>query len=679
MAVTRARADLPHSIREIENLFFTLSDGTRLATRIWLPEDAESHPVPAILEYLPYRKDDCTTYGDALRHPYFAGHGYAAVRVDMRGTGDSDGLLLDEYLKQEQDDALEILDWIAAQPWCDGKIGMYGISWGGFNGLQVAARRPPQLKAVLSLCSTDDRYNDDCHYMGGCLLASDMLKWASMMYAYTAQPPDPKHVGDRWREMWLNRMRHTPPFVEAWLSHPTRDDYWQHGSVIEDYSTIQCPVYMVGGWADSYTNAIPRVLAGLSATVPCKGLIGPWSHTRPEMGVPGPAIGFLQEALRWWDKWLKGIETGVMDEPMLRVWLQDPVPPRTHYEMWPGRWVAESSWPSANIRPLVLPLRDLCATDNQVVHEVVSVTSTQSNGVNAGVWCPYGRPGDMPDDQRHDDSLSLCFETLPAAEALAILGFPVVALRVASDKANALLAARLCDVAPDGSSLLVSWGLLNLTHRNSHETPQPLLPGEFYDVTLQLNVCGHILPVGHRWRLALSPTYWPHAWPSPEAATLHIRIANSQLVLPMRNAGPHDEDLAAFGPAEVADPLAHEMLRKPNRQRLVQYDTAQQPAHWSLTDHFDDGREKFLSDGLIYDNDHHDVHTLIEGDPLSAYNRCEREIRIERGDWRVRIETISELTCDADTFFVTNELRAYEGDDLAFEDKRSLQVPRYFI
>ncbi len=308
---TRIKEDFPRSVREIENAWVPMSDGCRLSARIWLPEDAEQNPVPAILEYIPYRKDDRTAHEDSTRHPYFAGHGYAAIRVDLRGSGDSDGIMFDEYLPQEQDDALEVLTWIAAQPWCSGDVGMIGISWGGFNGLQIAARRPPELKAVISLCSTDDRYADDVHYMGGCVLASDMLSWASTMLAYNARPPDPRFVGERWREMWLERLERTPPFVEAWLSHQRRDDFWKHGSVCEDFAAIACPIFAVGGWADGYSNAILRLLAGLS--IPRKGLIGPWAHNFPEQGIPGPSIGFLQECLRWWDHWLKGIDTGITD------------------------------------------------------------------------------------------------------------------------------------------------------------------------------------------------------------------------------------------------------------------------------------------------------------------------------------------------------------------------------
>ncbi len=340
--------------REIENTWIPMPDGCRLAARIWLPADAEEHPVPAILEYLPYRKNDGTALRDSIRHPNFAGHGYACIRVDMRGSGDSDGILYDEYLPQEQEDGLEIIRWIAAQPWCTGAVGMIGISWGGFNGLQIAARRPPQLKAIITLCSTDDRYADDVHYMGGCLLGSDMPGWASTMLALNAQPPDPRFVGERWRDMWLARLEQTPPFIEAWLTHQRRDAFWKHGSVCEDYAAITCPVYAVGGWADAYTNAIPRLLAGL--TCPRKGLIGPWAHNYPEEGIPGPAIGFQQECLRWWDHWLKGIDTGLMQEPLLRVWLQKSVPPQAHYTFRPGRWVAEPQWPAANIRSEIYSL-----------------------------------------------------------------------------------------------------------------------------------------------------------------------------------------------------------------------------------------------------------------------------------------------------------------------------------
>src|SRR3954454_17744044 len=165
----------------IEHVWIPLADGARLAARVWLPADANSAPVPAILEYLPYRLSDGTAEWDHAQMNHLARNGYAGVRVDIRGSGNSDGRLTDEYAPQEQADALEVLRWIAAQPWCDGAIGMTGASWGGFNGLQIAAHAPPELKAVASYFASDDRYADDVHYRGGCVLGMDMLQWSVSM------------------------------------------------------------------------------------------------------------------------------------------------------------------------------------------------------------------------------------------------------------------------------------------------------------------------------------------------------------------------------------------------------------------------------------------------------------------------------------------------------------------
>ena len=386
------RTDFPRPVRELENLWIPMPDGARLAARVWLPEDAATDPVPALFEFLPYRKSDGTAVRDALRQPYFAGHGYAVLRVDMRGSGDSDGVLRDEYTAQEHDDAVACIAWIAAQPWCDGSVGMMGISWGGFNSLQVAARRPPALKALLVIGFTDDRYADDVHYMGGCVLTSQMLSWSAVMHAYNALPPDPRWVGERWREMWFERLAATAPWVETWLAHQTRDAYWRHGSAGEDYDAIRVPVYAVGGWADSYNNSVPRLLAGLS--VPRKGLIGPWVHTFPEVGVPGPAIGFLQESLRWWDHWLKGIDTGFMDEPMLRVWIQDSVPPLTYYAERPGRWVAEPGWPSPDVAERVYHLNGLGLLEGAPGPEIArKIRGSEGDALDVGQWGSYGTPG----------------------------------------------------------------------------------------------------------------------------------------------------------------------------------------------------------------------------------------------------------------------------------------------
>ena len=164
---------------------------------------------------------------------------------------------------------------------------MTGISWGGFNSLQLAARRPPALKAIITLMSTDDRYADDVHYKGGCVLATDLLHWSTCMLHWQCQPPHEAAVGERWRELWERRLEANQPWIHTWLAHQRRDAYWKHGSVCEDYAAIEVPVYAVGGWTDGYTNSVLRLLEGLPG--PRKGLIGPWPHAFPHYVTPGPA------------------------------------------------------------------------------------------------------------------------------------------------------------------------------------------------------------------------------------------------------------------------------------------------------------------------------------------------------------------------------------------------------
>lgn len=676
----RIKTEFPHAIREIENTWIPLADGTRLAARIWLPVEADKTPFPALLEYIPYRKNDGTAVRDAIRHPYLAGHGYACVRVDMRGSGESDGILYDEYLKQEQDDCLEVMEWIAAQPWCDGKIGMFGKSWGGFNSLQVAARRPPQLKAVITIGFTDDRYHDDVHYMGGCVLASQMLPWAAVMFGYNAQPPDPRWVGEKWREMWLERMEKTPPFAEAWLKHQRRDAFWKHGSVREDYSAIEVPVYAVGGWGDAYNNSIPRMLEGLS--VPRKGLVGAWSHNYPEEGVPGPNMGFTQESLRWWDHWLKGRDTGVMDEPMLRSFLLESEPPATFYTERKGHWVADPSWPSPHVAEQVLYLNgdgagNVLAEHPEPVHEL-AITGLLSHGFQTGEWGNFGSKGEFPPDQRSADGECIAFTSAAVNEPVAILGNPEVDLSLAVDKANALVAVRLCDVAPDGASVLVSWGLLNLTHRDSHEYPETLEPGKRYDVTVQLRMAGYQLAADHRWRVGVSPTYTRHAWPSPEPVRLSLHSGEGcRLRLPVRAPQASGEALPAFPPAEISPPLAVSVLRTPRRQNSVSHDRVD---GWTtMTQVNDEGRLLFSDNGLETDHRSTEVFKVREGDPLSLSQRINSVIEFRRADWRVRIETESLLTADKDHFHLSSHLDGYEGDIRIFTKSWTRAIPRDLV
>ena len=285
--MTKIVTRFPQAVRVVENVLIPMPDGIRLAAKLWLPAGAEKKPVPAIIEYVPYRKHEGTRTGDNSKHEYLAGHGYACIRLDIRGSGESEGKITDEYTPQEQKDGVAAIAWAAAQTWCDGQVGMIGISWGGFNGLQIAALQPPALKTIITIGSTDDRYATDVHYVGGCL-SKDNFDWSSTMMANNDLPPDPA-FHDNWRQMWRERLEANEPWILTWMKHQRRDAYWQQGSVCEDFSKIKIPVYAVNGWADNYSESIPRLLAGLD--VPRKGLIGPWAHSYPHDVTVGEPIG----------------------------------------------------------------------------------------------------------------------------------------------------------------------------------------------------------------------------------------------------------------------------------------------------------------------------------------------------------------------------------------------------
>jgi uncharacterized protein len=669
----RTVTSLPHAVREDQHLWIPMPDGVRLAARIWRPESSEDEPVPAILEMIPYRKQDLTAYRDSIHHPYIAGHGYACVRVDLRGSGDSEGVLVDEYLEQELRDAEEVLAWLNDQPWCNGRTGMMGISWGGFNALQVAARRPPGLGAIVTVCSTDDRYADDVHYMGGCLL-SDNLSWASTMFAYTSCPPDPRLVGDAWRGMWRQRLERSGLWLAEWLSHQRRDKYWQHGSVCEDYDAIECPVLAVSGWADGYSNAVFRLLSRLSCER--KGLIGPWSHKYPHLGQPGPAIGFLQEMVRWWDRWLRDVDNDVMDDPMLRVWMQDSVPPSTAYAERPGRWVGQPSWPSPDVYVAhrQLARHRIAGPEEEVAQETLTIESPLSVGQFAGKWCSYNAPPDLPYDQREEDGGSLVFDSDVVTERYEILGTPVVDLEFAADRPSAMVAVRLSDVSPEGRATRVTYGLLNLTHRNGHDAPEPLEPGRRYRVKVHLNGCAHAFAPGHRIRVALSTSYWPLAWPPPEPVQLQVFTGGSSVALPVHPKDESDVLRRPFEEPEGSEPIAVTQL-EPGEHRwnvtrdLVGYESALEVVK-------DLGVVRFDEIDLDVARRADERYTCVADDFGSICGETTWMMRFRREDWEVTTITRTVLTSTATDFCLDAHLDAFEGERRVMSRDWQMEIPR---
>lgn len=667
--------EFPHRVRTIEHTWIPTRDGTRLAARIWLPETAEDAPVPAVLEYIPYRKRDLKRTRDERIHGYFAGHGYAAIRVDLRGSGESEGVLEDEYLEQELADGEDVIAWIAGQPWCNGHVGMIGISWGGFNGLQLAARQPPALGAVIAVCASDDRYADDVHYRGGCLL-NDNLSWASIMFAYNSMPPDRELVGDRWRDLWLQRLEGSGLWIHKWLNHQTRDAYWRHGSVCEDYGAIACPVLAVSGWADGYSDAVFRLVEQLRSH--CKGLIGPWSHVYPHVATPGPQIGFLQECVRWWDQWLKGIESGIEAEPRLRVWMQESVRPRPDYPTWPGRWIGESEWPSPHIREeefRLAPGRILFGGQRPHRADPITIQSPLSVGLFAGKWCSYSGAPDFPYDQREEDGGSLIFDSPPLEEDIEILGDPVLDLELAADRPVAMIAVRLSDIAPDDKATRVTYGLLNLCHRDSHGHPEPLTPGERYRVKIKLNGVAQRFPAGHRLRIGLSTSYWPLAWPPPEPVRLTVYPTRSRLMLPVRpRRDAEDGALPAFGEPEGAPPSHRTIYEGAHYNWVITRDLAEEQSTLHVTN--DDGIYCLDDINLTVEKRTQEWYRYREDEYGSLTGEIKSIRGLSRGDWQPRAVTRTMLWATPTTFEIHATVDAYEGQRRIFSRVWNESVPR---
>jgi putative CocE/NonD family hydrolase len=667
---SKPKTTFPRKVKETENIFITLSDGTKLAARMWMPVDALKSPVPVLLEYLPYRKRDGTHVRDALTHPYLAGHGYACLRVDMRGNGDSDGVMRDEYTQQEQEDCLEVIAWAARQKWADGKVGMFGISWGGFNALQVAALRPPALKAIVTLCSTDDRYEDDIHYKGGTLL-NENLGWAATMLSYSSRPPDPKIVGAKWKKMWLQRLNSEPFLLIDWLKHPHRDHYWKQGSVCEDWAKINVPVLAVGAWNDAYSNAVPRLMKNLR--VPRKAIIGPWAHKYPHFAVPGPQIGFLQEMLRWWDEHLKGQKTGITNEPDYRVYVMDAYKPGTFPDKIEGRWIGEGYWGHGSVSNKTWYLTSKGIAGEKGEEKPFAISSKQTTGFDGGEYCIIWLGPEFPGDQAKDDAESLCFDSPVLADDLDIAGQPMLDLSFSVDKPVAHVAVRLNDVWPTGEVSRITYHLQNLCMRDSRETPTALVPGTRYRMKIKLDDIAWRIPKGHKLRVAISTSYFPMMWPSPEPVTLTVYAGATEIQMPIRRK-LIDERPIEWKEPEAAAPVAMKEISKGLHKRDVSVDAATGETRLSIVDDF--GTQQLLDHGMIISSCGRENYSIKPDDPLSAVMETHWTDTRRRGAWDIRTETFGKLTATATHWKVWGKIEAYEGKKLVFSKEFNEDIER---
>ncbi|MGW3849511.1 CocE/NonD family hydrolase [Streptomyces fagopyri] len=676
-----------------EDLWIPLADGTRLYARIWRPLTEE--PVPALLEYLPDRLCDSTAPRDAQRHPWYAGHGYASVRVDVRGHGNSEGAPATAEPSEtagtdETTDGVEVIHWLAAQPWCSGRVGMFGLSRGGVTSLRIAARAPGPLKAVVAVCPADDTPGDHRTDRGfgraeGSVLTAGAHARAAAALARVARPPDPAHVGQvMWRDMWVARLGTVAPVIPTGPPLPARDEYGGDGGVDEDGSAIRAAVLAVSGWHDPYRDSVLRLVRSLPPDR-VRGLIGPWSHGYPDQDRrPGPAIGFLQETLRWWDHWLEphggrppaapdartpaGTDhRPVMAEPLLRSYVMDAHPPATACTSLPGRWVGDTAWPSPLVTVIAYPLRGA----------PVLVRSPQHTGVDAGRFRPVGGDADLPPDQREEDARSVCFEFEVPGETW-ILGRPRVRLRLTSHSTRGQVIARVCDVAPDGASTLVTRGALHLSARYGRDQAVPWEPGTTEDVRFELDAIGYAVPPGHRVRLSLSSAYWPWIWPEPGSeAGFTLDPSACSLELPVR--ARESDPVITFAEPEHSAPLgvaSAVTLDEPRPERRVLHDVAKD--EWRLETVPRDGGTLIHPDGLEHTEEALETYSVRATDPLSARTHSSWSIRLRRAEpaWDARVQVRSEVTCDAHDFITSSELVCQDGDEVVFHRTWERRIPR---
>jgi putative CocE/NonD family hydrolase len=691
-----------HAVETVWDARIPARDGIELSANLWLPRpltgaDDATGPqrFPAILEMIPYGKDNWRRTADVARGTYLARRGYALCRVDVRGTGSSGGVALDEYTEAETLDGYEAVEWLAAQPWCDGAVGMWGISYGAFTSIQVAKRRPPHLRAIVPVMGTDDRYLTDVHYIGGCVTASELSQYAVSQVGMNAMPPDPAFRGDTWREEWLVRLEATPPWLIEWLRHQHDGPYWRPGSLAPDYDAIEAAILNVGGWMDSYVDAALRMQAACPA--PSRTIVGNWVHGLPGSATPGPNLDDLHELVRFFDRWLKGIANGADEEPAI-VWFErEYAEPEPFPRSLPGRWRAAIAYPHPSVvermwrftggsQALIGGLgADATATDGAPATTdppgVDRYRHRPTIGTRAGLsWGAGGPPNGLARDLRPDEALGPTYTSEPLTTAVEILGVPEVVLWLSVSATVATAVVRLADVAPDGTSSQVSAGILNLTHRRSHERPEPLVPGRVEEVRVPLRPAGYRFMPGHRIRVSVASSSWPVIWPSPYPAEFELHrgpATPSRLILPVipPGGGPGDAEVPAF---KTSPPDAPEGGGDGSADDPV----------WRITDDViaggvtvavHDGGEDVLADGRRLYAAETLTLTAYDADPARADLAADVVYRWHEQAFETEIRARSTQTSDLEAFDISVELEVDVDGEPFFRRAWSERIARRLV
>ena len=654
-----------YQFQEINNVFIPLSDGTELSAKLWLPKDAgANNKVPAILEFLPYRKNDLTCRDDEINFSFFAHNGYGGARVDHRGVGDSSGYAQDELHEIELSDCEQVIDYLANQDWCDGNVIMHGTSWGGFNSAAVAYRQPPALKAIVISCFTTDRYNNDVHYKGGTMLLGN-YQWANYIGLRHTLPPDPA-ISDDWLEKWKTRLSGLPETASAWLEHQTRDDYWKHASVGEDFSRIKIPALILGGLNDGYTNAIYKMANGVEC--PTRAIIGPWGHEFPNTSAISPAWAYLPDALRWMDKWVKGIDNEQGDKDELIAYIAYMPKPRFD-NVFDGRFVSlPNGFTGDNFSQKTYGLtKDGLSNTVDNTDEQLSICSPETTGFGCGEFLAYGSMADIPTDQRMDDANSLTFDTAPFEQDVEFLGEGELTITLSADKPIANAFVRLNVVHPTGEVRRLSYTPINLNHDASHETVSPLSAGEKRTFTVKMDMIGERIVAGAKLRLSISSAYFPMVWPNPEHTTITVHMAGSKLTLPvLKYADDYVDDL---GENEGGKPTRRTSLSRGKYERNVAINTEDGTTTTTLISNT--GKKQYDHKGFAFEINSTDIMSVHPTDPTSAQLTSDIYACWEKDDWQCETHSNHIYTCDKEYFYIDYNLQVkYNGDTIHQENHK---------
>lgn len=672
-------------------------DGTELSADLWRPGvkpgDA-GRRFPAILEMIPYGKDNWRSRSDAARGGWFASRGFALCRLDVRGTGSSFGVALDEYTAEETRDGYDAVEWLAAQPWCTGSVGMWGISYGGFTSIQVAMLRPPHLRGIVPIMATDDRYLDDVHYRGGCVTVSELSQYAVSQVAMNAMPPEARSRGSAWRDDWRQRLERTPPWLFAWLRHQTDGPYWRQGSLAPDYDAIDVPIFNIGGWHDSYVDPAFRMQA--SCRAPSHTLVGNWVHSWPHSAHPGPNVDELHEIARFFERHLDGVENGWDDEPPI-VWFEhEYAEPKAFPASLPGRWRAAEAYPHprTEVRTLGLGAGTLGETGDDGAGRDTFRHRPTSGTRGPLSWGAGDAPNGIARDLRPDEAAGPTYTTEPLVDALEVLGVPEVVLHVEVDVPVAMLSVRLSDVAPDGTSALVSAGVLNLTHRHSHAAPEALRPGEIEEIRVPLRTAGYRWLAGHRIRVSMASSLWPVLWPTPYPATFRLHrgaTTPSRLELPVvpPAGGDGDRPVPAFesDPPDLRWPVPEPADGAgPARADPPEWRIEEDVLGGSVTVRVHDGGEDIVADGRRLYAAESIRMTAWDDDPARAeldadvvYRWQEREVDRPGALTRIEIRARSRQTSTATDFDLDVRLEIDVDGQRFFERALHETIPRHLV